>query len=271
VTEDYTLEEADAKYEDSIRQFLYAKREEKDERQATTEDSDQEECSDERHYICASDHKTYKNRCRFDIAKSKAEKRGEGLEIVAIGRCRTKARNNTRIQGTELVTQYTVTDTSPSTGGELGDLWAVHKFVIVKNFTFIEEPASWNSAMASCRSYGGKLAEPKSEEELRFLSKKMNVNKKYWLAAKCSGCRRVTDDGLNGAGRWQWLSGTGISANDENWLVVDGKQAPYEAPNIPAQHSDISFFIALEIFGVRYGFNNYQPNQENINYICELP
>jgi len=42
--------------------------------------------------VCASDGKTYKSECKFEFAKCKANKRGEKLEIVSHGRCKTLVR-----------------------------------------------------------------------------------------------------------------------------------------------------------------------------------
>jgi len=45
-------------------------------------------CTDSRNTICASDGKSYKNRCRFENAKCKKERRsGEILTIIGEGRC----------------------------------------------------------------------------------------------------------------------------------------------------------------------------------------
>jgi len=45
-------------------------------------------CAETRSPVCASNNKTYKNKCRFEVAKCRAERKGKKLEIERKGRCK---------------------------------------------------------------------------------------------------------------------------------------------------------------------------------------
>jgi len=57
-------------------------------------------------HICASDGKTYKNRCKFDIAKCKAEYRGKKLKPVSMSRCRDQLRAEEKEKFSKLFSRF---------------------------------------------------------------------------------------------------------------------------------------------------------------------
>merc|ERR1712168_1433992 len=103
-----------------------------------------------------------------------------------------------------------------------------------KKFFVVDEVLSWDAAKLSCESIGAKLAEPKTEEQAKFLGGVMQ-NGYYWIGGTCSGCSRVDED------KWRWVSGGKISHANPMWGLWKGKQSPWDDEDRPND----AFFLVL--------------------------
>jgi len=99
----------------------------------------------------------------------------------------------------------------------------VHVFVhtTVKKFVIVNQEVTWETAKSACESLGGKLAEPKTKKQIKFLGN-LFENGKYWIGGRCSGCVSVSDD------KWEWVSGEHVDIADPIWGIYMGNQSPWE-------------------------------------------
>jgi len=132
----------------------------------------------------------------------------------------------------------------------------------VKKFLIVKETLNWDSAKSSCESIGGKLAEPKTEKQARFLGTYMDDGI-YWIGGTCSNCIKSYDD------KWEWVSGGHISLSHPMWNSYSEQQMPYDEGS---HDSRFGFFLALarnSLSGNELTFVNYNGLWIH-GYICEL-
>jgi len=100
----------------------------------------------------------------------------------------------------------------------------VHVFVhpTIKKFIIVDEEVTWETAKSSCESIGGKLAEPKTKKQIKFLGNFFEYGQ-YWIGGTCSGCVSVSDD------KWEWVSGEHVDIADPIWGIYYGVQSPFRA------------------------------------------
>merc|ERR1711970_1306996 len=136
-------------------------------------------------------------------------------------------------------------------------------FTKFKKFFIVDEVVTWDAAKSSCESIGAKLAEPKTEEQAKFLGGLMG-NGYYWIGGTCSGCSKVDED------KWRWVSGGKISLANPMWGVWGGKQSPWDHEDGP--HDAFFLGIARESkTGNKLVFTNFSRDANAIStrYICE--
>jgi len=122
----------------------------------------------------------------------------------------------------------------------------VHVFVhtTVKKFVIVDQEVTWETAKSACESLGGKLAEPKTKKQLKFLGNFFE-NGQYWIGGTCSGCVSVSDD------KWEWVSGEHVDIADPIWGIYYGMQSPwgldwYESQDYDYDYDhDVAFSMAL--------------------------
>jgi len=148
----------------------------------------------------------------------------------------------------------------------------VHVFVhtTVKKFIIVDEEVTWETAKSACESKGGKLAEPKTKKQIKFLGSLME-NGQYWVGGTCSGCvsgGAVSDD------NWEWVSGEHVDIADPIWGIYYGIQSPqgdYEGDDVV--HDDFSMALAKDENSSPANtavLTNFAGSGHNFKYICEL-
>jgi len=144
----------------------------------------------------------------------------------------------------------------------------------VKKFIIVNESLHWGPAKSSCESIGAKLAEPKTEEQARFLGRHMDDGI-YWIGGRCSHCIHAYDD------KWEWVSGGHISLLHPMWKSYDDQQLPFDYDydydyDYDAFSDHDAFSLALARNGRsenKLTYVNYNKNHDDKDidgYICEL-
>jgi len=148
----------------------------------------------------------------------------------------------------------------------------VHVFVhaTVKKFVIVDQEVTWETAKSACESLGGKLAEPKTKKQIKFLGNFFEYGQ-YWIGGTCSGCVSVSDD------KWEWVSGEHVDIADPIWGLYHFIQSPwglaYEGDVV--FHNDDAFSMALAKdensgpMGNDVTLTNFRGSSA-YKYICEL-
>jgi len=147
----------------------------------------------------------------------------------------------------------------------------VHVFVhaTVKKFIIVDQEVTWETAKSACESLGGKLAEPKTKKQIKFLGN-LFENGKYWIGGRCSGCVSPSDD------KWEWASGEHVDIADPIWGIRYGMQSPidfdYDGDDYQGDHALTMALAKDENSGpigndvIVTNFRGYSAYK----YICEL-